>query len=49
MLVNCIMCNEPNIHWFCYKCVDRYSIHHPAVIAKTDRYRMYLKLKKEFA
>jgi transcription elongation factor Elf1 len=49
MLVNCIMCKEPNIHWFCSKCEKRYSIHHPAVMAKMDRYRLKLKLEKEFS
>lgn len=48
MFQKCIMCGGLDIHWFCNYCEKRYSIHHPAVSAKMDRYRLKLQLDKEF-
>lgn len=48
MFQKCIMCNSLGIHWLCVYCEKRFSIHHPSVIAKIERYRLKLKLDKEF-
>jgi hypothetical protein len=48
MFQKCIMCGGLDLHWFCNKCEKKYSIHHPAVMAKMERYRLKLKLDKEF-
>lgn len=48
MFQKCIMCGNLDIHWFCSYCEKRYSIHHPAVQGKMDRYRLFKELSKEF-